>query len=104
MKPLARVDAEAADGLMERLASAGIACESRGVTEESGVAATEVLVEEWCYDTACDVVDSWLDDQAREARMVCPKCRSPHLERVSHDSVEVLFRCKDCGCGILGQT
>jgi len=79
MKPIATLDTEAAAVLMERLAGADIACESRAVTEESGIAATEVLVGEACYDTACDVVDAWLDDQAREARMVCPKCRSAHL-------------------------
>src|ERR1700704_4579238 len=101
MKPLATLDTEAAAGLMDRLAGADIACESRAVTEESGIAATEGLVEEACYDTACDLVDAWLDDQARKARMVCPKCRSANLQKVPHDSVEVLFRCKDCGCEIL---
>ena len=104
MKTLATLDAEVAAGQMERLASVGIACESRVVTEESGIGATEVLVTDSGYDAACDVVDAWQDDQAREARMVCPKCRSPHLERVPHDSVEVLFRCKDCGCEVLAQT
>ena len=103
MKPFATLDAEAAAGLMERLGVAGIACESRLVTEESGIAATEVLVEESSYDAACDVVDALLDDQARKARMVCPKCRSVHLERVPHDSVEALFKCEDCGCEILAQ-
>lgn len=104
MKTLATLDAKVAAGLMERLTTAGIACESRVVTEESGIAATEVLVADSGYDAACDVVDVWQDDQAREARVVCPKCRSPHLERVPHDSVEVLFKCMDCGCEILAQT
>jgi hypothetical protein len=104
MKSLAILDPNDASEVAGRLNAAGVACKSLPVTEESGVAATELLVEETAYEAACDIVDIWLDDWARKAHMVCPKCRSPHLERVPHDSVEVLYRCNDCGREILAQT
>ncbi len=103
MKLLATLDPDAATGLAERLKQSGIASEKHSVTEESGVGATELVVEESCYNAACDVADAWLDDEARKTRMICPKCRSPHLESVPHDSVEVLFKCQQCGCEILAQ-
>ena len=104
MKSLATLDPDSAVGLVEHLRNAGIACQSQVAIEESGIPVAELLVEDTQYDTACDLVDKWLDDVAREARMICPTCRSPHLERVPHDSVEVLFKCKDCGSEILAQT
>ena len=109
MKLLATLfDSDAATGLMERLKNAGIACETQAITEEGGLAATEVLVEESHYEAACDLSYAWFDAEqeaeARQAHRVCPKCRSVHLERVPHDSVEVLFKCQDCGCEILAQT
>ena len=103
MQSLAILDPDAAVGLVGQLQKAGIACETRAVTEESGVMACELLVEEPHYDAACDVVDEWFDDEARRSRMICPKCKSPHLEIVPHDSVEVLYRCMDCGCDILAK-
>ena len=103
MKLLAKLGPNEANEVAARLKAAGIACESRSVTEESGVVATELLVEEAVYEAACDVIDLWLDDQSRGARMICPKCKSTHLERVPHDRVEVLFKCADCGCEILAQ-
>ena len=103
MKSLATLEPQQAGQVAAKLNTAGIACESLPVTEESGVAATELLVEETAHDAACAIVEMWLDDQARKTHMVCPKCQSSHLEPVPHDSVEVLFRCKDCGEEILAQ-
>jgi len=103
MKSLATVDLDAAPGLVEQLRQAGITCETRSVTEESGGVATELVVEDSVYDAACDVVDAWSEDQSSKARMICPKCRASSLERVPHDSVEVHFKCRDCGCEVLAQ-
>jgi len=104
MKSLATVDLDAARGLAAQLKRAGIACETRSVTEESGGLATELVVEESRYDAACNIVDAWLEDQSIKARLICPKCHLPGLERMPHDSVEVLFKCKDCGWEVLAQT
>lgn len=103
MRSLAVLDPVAAAALAEQLGHAGIASESRPTTEECGIVATELFVDESIYERACDVVDAWWDDEARKHRRVCPKCQSPHLEYVPHDSVAALFKCKDCGCEILAQ-
>jgi Zn finger protein HypA/HybF involved in hydrogenase expression len=105
MKLVATLDPDIARMLVEHLKKAGIYCESHVVTEESGVVATQLSVEESLYDVACDAAEAWLgnlsDELARQSNSVCPKCRSPHLERIEHDSLEVAFRCKDCGCNIV---
>jgi hypothetical protein len=103
MKSLATLDPNEASEVAAKLKAAGITSESLLITEESGLRATELLVEETVYEAACDVVDIWLAEQERKARMMCPKCRSSHLERVPHESVEVLFRCKNCGCEVVAQ-
>jgi Zn finger protein HypA/HybF involved in hydrogenase expression len=104
MKSLATLDPAAATSLGEQLRSAGIAFEIRAVTEESGVTASELFVHEQHYEAACNLVDAWLEVEAGKSRLICPKCRSAQLERVPHDSVEVLLRCMDCGSEILAQT
>jgi len=101
MKTLATLGGEAVAAMTERLAMEGVASQTRAVTDEGGIVMTEILVEESQYESACDVVDAWLDDEARKAHRVCPKCKSPHLERIPHESVEVLYKCKECGCEIL---
>jgi predicted RNA-binding Zn-ribbon protein involved in translation (DUF1610 family) len=85
--------------LIERLRRAGIDCETRTVTEESGLAAVQILVEDEYYDAACATVEAWSDD-ARRTHHTCPKCGSPHVDREPHDRVEFYFKCKDCGCEI----
>ena len=103
MKSLAILDPDVATGIVAQLKNVGIACETRSVTEESGVAATEVVVEDSRYDAACNIVEAWMDDEYRKVGMICPKCRSPRLKLVPHDSVQALFRCTDCGCEVLAQ-
>lgn len=44
--------------LLEGLKHANIGCETRTVTEESGLAAVEILVDELHYDAACKVVEA----------------------------------------------
>ena len=108
MKSVATLfDPDAATNLLERLKNAGVACETQAIIEEGGLGSTEVLVQESDYEAACDMLDEWLaewqENEVRKTHMVCPKCRSVHLARVPHASVEVLFKCKECGCEILAQ-
>ena len=87
--------------LLEGLRRADIGCETRTMTEESGLAAVQILVEEPHYDAACEVVEAWSDDATRREHHTCPKCGSPHVKREPHDRVEFYFKCMDCGCEIL---
>jgi predicted RNA-binding Zn-ribbon protein involved in translation (DUF1610 family) len=86
--------------LIEGLRHGGISCETRAITEESGLAAVQILVEDEYYDAACAVVETWTDDQTRQTHGTCPKCGSPHVNREPHDRVEFYFKCQDCGCEI----
>ena len=103
MESLATLAHEEAATLTEKLRHAGIPFETREIIEEGGVAATELFVEETVYRAACDIVDGWLDEGASTTGMICPKCHSPHLEPLPHESVEVSFRCRDCGLTFVAQ-
>ena len=52
--------------LLEGLKHANIGCETRTVTEESGLAAVEILVDELHYDAACEVVEAWLSTSPKD--------------------------------------
>ena len=101
VKSLAIVGHHVVSELVSKLSDAGIACESRSVTEEGGGTARELLVEDLHYDAACDVVEAWCEDQARKDRLICPKCQARKLERVPHDTFRVVYKCMDCGCEVI---
>lgn len=103
MKSLAVIDSELATRLMGQLGEAGIACETRPAIEESGMAATELLVQEPLYDAACVIVNAWWDQELRDEGRVCPKCLSPQMEKLAHERVELALKCRDCGHEILIQ-
>ena len=62
--------------LLEGLRRADIGCETRTVTEESGLAAVQILVDEAHYDAACEVVDA-----LRRKHHADPKGGSPDVTR-----------------------
>jgi len=65
--------------LLEGLRRADISCETRAVTEENGLAAVEILVDEPHYDAACEVVEASLDDAAHKEHHTGPKWGSPNV-------------------------
>jgi hypothetical protein len=107
MKSIATLDPESAAKLKLHLSEARIPSHTQNVAEQSGVLANEVFVEDSFFDIACDTAEAWQsqvsDELARQKKNVCPKCGSPHLDRVNHESLEVVFGCKDCGCIIVAQ-
>jgi DNA-directed RNA polymerase subunit M/transcription elongation factor TFIIS len=106
MKSVAILDPDTAAHLVEHLQEAQIRCETRVVTEESGVESAEVLVDDEQYDQACEASEKWQEALVHEAQkrvsQTCPKCRTPQaMERVQDTHYEemglVVFRCKQCG-------
>lgn len=102
MQRIASLGAGEAGELLERLKKEAIPVEVRPVTQESGLDICDIMVEDSYYERACDVADTWEEEQiaeaARRSKRHCPKCRSPHVESVPHDKLEYIYRCKDCGC------
>jgi hypothetical protein len=105
VRSVASLDTSAANKLLQRLNQKSIPAEFRTVTEESGVEVTQIMVESSNYERGCDVADEWLAEQeaesAKRSGTCCPKCRSPHVDYVSHDKLEFVFRCQNCGCEFL---
>jgi hypothetical protein len=101
MKTIAKLQVEEAANLSERLKSIAIPVEVRPIAQEGGLDMSEVLVEDSCYDRACDVADSWQTERLAEAETrcawSCPKCKSRKLVCMPNDKIEYMFRCKDCG-------
>ena len=106
MKSVAILDPHSALALTERLQKEQIQCETRTITEESGLEAAEVFVEDSQYEQACEASERWQEARAEEAeanlRKTCPKCRSPRaLERVQDAHYEevglTVLRCRECG-------
>ena len=105
MKTIAKLQAEEAADLTNRLKSEAIPIEMRTVTQESGLDMTELLVEDGFYERACDAADSWqaqrLAEVEKRCTWSCPECKSRRWECVPNDKIEYLFRCKDCGSEFL---
>ncbi len=101
MKRLATLDTEPAAKLVEYLASLHITSSTQSSTEESGLICSELWVEDANYDQACEAAEAWAereaDASARQAKRICPKCRSPHLDYVEHPRLGLVYRCRDCG-------
>lgn len=107
MKTIATLDPESARLLAAFLATQGIACETRGGTDENGLDTTELLVPDDIYEPACEATEKWGAEMTaayeRKTTRRCPTCHSPHVERVeefdkkkSLTGIEAIFRCKDC--------
>lgn len=105
MRAIAKLQAEEAADLSERLKSAAIPIEMRVITQAGGLDMAELLVEDGFYERACDVADSWQTERLAEAERrctwICPKCKSRRWECVPNDKIEYLFRCKNCGSEFL---
>lgn len=106
MKSVAILDPQSALALKERLQQEQIQCEIRTITEESGLEAAEVFVEDSQYELACETSEAWeaarLAEAEANSRKTCPKCRSPRaLERVQDPHYEevglTVLRCRECG-------
>lgn len=87
--------------LLEHLKQAGIPVEARTVTEESGLEMTEILADQAVYDRGCDAVEAWSNQkqaeyEKRTARW-CPHCGSHKSERIPHETLGYVYKCKDCG-------
>ena len=89
------------DEVVERLKTAGIPFELKTATDEGGLEMSEIVVEAAFYDRGCDVVEAWSDEKqaAQEKRLVhwCRECGSRNSERVPHETLGFIYRCKDCG-------
>lgn len=108
MQTLATLGPETALALMTFLKESQIPCEAQTITEETGLEATEILVEDDCFEKACEAADRWQEamvaaSQERTQRR-CPKCHSPNVEYVkdfdyenSITKIGAVFHCKDCG-------
>jgi predicted RNA-binding Zn-ribbon protein involved in translation (DUF1610 family) len=87
--------------IMERLKKQAIPAEMRTVTQASGVEINEILVEEGDFDRGCDVVEAWDAEQQAAAKsrskVRCDQCGSQNYERIPHDKLGHVYRCKDCG-------
>jgi hypothetical protein len=87
--------------IMERLKKQAIPAEIRTVTQASGVEISEILVEEGDFDRGCDVVEAWDAEQQAAAKsrskVRCDQCGSQNYERIPHDKLGHVYRCKDCG-------
>jgi Zn finger protein HypA/HybF involved in hydrogenase expression len=102
MKSVATLDPVEAPKLLEFLKNERIPAVIRTVTQESGLDASEILVEESYYPTACDVAERWLasvvEEEDKRSGNRCPQCRSSHIERIEHEKLKYVMQCKDCGC------
>ena len=101
MRTIANLPAEAAQSLLARLKHEGIPAQIRSCADESGVDASEIVVEDADHERACDVADAWDAERVAEAEKRatrrCPKCGSPRLEYVPHEKLEYICRCTACG-------
>jgi len=104
VRSVANLPSKEASTLLARLKAEGISAQILSCAKEIGPDISEIVVEEAHYDGACDIVEAWEAEEIAEAekrtQWRCPKCRSPHLERVPHDKLEHFYRCADCGCEI----
>ena len=107
MKTIATLDAENARLLSAFLAKQGIACDIRGNTDENGLEANEILVQDDIYQSACEAAEQWDAERTAEyeknTSRRCPTCRSPHVEYVedfdykhSLIRIDAVYRCKEC--------
>jgi hypothetical protein len=108
MKTVATLDAESARHLGEFLKKELVPFQTQGVTEESGLDAVEILVDDVRYEAACAVIEKWesrvMAEAERQSRRRCPACQSPHLDYVpdiDYDNTQTrlnaIYRCRDCG-------
>ncbi|MDD4872852.1 MAG: hypothetical protein PHR77_20050 [Kiritimatiellae bacterium] len=107
MKTIATLTPEYAQLLAAFLVEQGIACETRNTTDENGIDAAEVLVQDDIYESACKATEIWdaemlAEDERRTSRR-CPTCNSPHVEYIKDIDYEktmtkimAIYRCKDC--------
>ena len=66
METIATLDSENARLLSAFLAKQGIACDMRGSTDENGLEATEVLVQDDMYQPACEAAEKWDAERTAE--------------------------------------
>lgn len=108
MKTIATLDSENARLLCAFLAKQGIASDICGNTDENGLEATEVLVQDDIYESACEAAEKWYAERTaeheRKTSRRCPTCRSPRVEYVQDFDYEktltrinAVYRCEDCG-------
>jgi predicted RNA-binding Zn-ribbon protein involved in translation (DUF1610 family) len=102
MKSIASLEADMADGLLERLKQESIPFEVRKVTQASGLDYDDIMVGDGYYDRACDVAEAWetarIAEAEKRSNRHCPTCGSSHLEYVGDSSFGgSIWKCKDCG-------
>jgi hypothetical protein len=93
---------DAAGELLRQLGAASIPAEIRTVThEESGLEFSEVHVDDTHFEKACELADAWQTEAEaawnQKYGTPCWKCGSKNIERIPHDKLEAVRRCKDCG-------
>src|SRR5690349_9921471 len=100
MQSVASLPVDEARTLLEKLRREGIAADLRITTEESGLETGNIMVEDDHYERACDVADAWqknlIEESKKKSKRRCPKCRSPHLQRIPHDKLGYVWRCSNC--------
>lgn len=90
-----------APAILNLFTTSGIPAEARTGTDESGLEMCEISVEAQYFDRGCDLLEAWDADQQAEARkkssVCCHQCGSRDYQRISHDKLEFVYKCKDCG-------
>jgi hypothetical protein len=97
-KVIASMEAGQTGEILARLKQTGVPVEVHTATEESGLDMSEILVEDAFYDRGCDVVEAFFEEEKeKRSKIRCSGCRSKNIERVPHDRLGYIYRCKDCG-------
>ena len=105
MKVIATLSAEDAAQLAAHLTNLEISSITKPCVEEGDIDSLTLSVDDERYDDACAAAESWyqarMDENARRAKRVCPKCRSPHLSYEGQETCGHVYKCVDCGALIV---
>jgi hypothetical protein len=90
-----------APAILDLFKTSGISAEARTSTDESGLEMCEISVEDQYFDRGCDLLEAWDAEQQAEGRkkspVFCNQCGSRDYQRIPHDKLEFVYKCKDCG-------
>ena len=105
MKAIATLSPEDSAQLAAHLASLQISSITNPCVEEGDIESITLSVDDERYDDACAAAESWyqarMDEKARRAKRVCPKCRSLHLSYQGQETCGHVYKCDDCGALIV---